>query len=111
VTTCDATGFIAALGGISGLLYTCSLNIYYLTVVQYQKSDVYIKRRVEPWLHAIPIAFALIISIYFLVLDGMNSDLLGRCSFTSPVDYREYILCSFIILFYIQGCLEFTIRS
>ena len=91
VATCDATGFIAALGGISGLLYTCSLNLYYLTVVRYRKSDAYIKRRLEPWLHAVPVSFALVISIYFLVIDGMNSDMLGRCSFTSPVDYREYL--------------------
>jgi hypothetical protein len=46
--TCSAQGFLNVLGTFSGLLYNCSICIYYLAIVKYNKKDVYIRTKVEP---------------------------------------------------------------
>lgn len=77
--TCSAQGFILFMGAISGLLYSCSLNLYYLAVVRYKKSDKYIRTKMEPFLHGIPVACALVCTTTFLVKKNINSDGEGIC--------------------------------
>ena len=55
------------VGMFSGLLYSCSL-----AVVKYNKPDSYMRRKVEPFLHGVPIAWALISSITFLAKQNLN---------------------------------------
>jgi len=85
LATCDAFGFLNTFGSISGVLYSCSLNLYYLAVIRYRRSDGYIKRKMEPWLHAVPTSFALIMSAVFLVLEALNSGDDGACSAAAAV--------------------------
>eukprot|EP00579_Thalassiosira_antarctica_P024422 CAMPEP_0201986796 /NCGR_PEP_ID=MMETSP0904-20121228/91460_1 /ASSEMBLY_ACC=CAM_ASM_000553 /TAXON_ID=420261 /ORGANISM="Thalassiosira antarctica, Strain CCMP982" /LENGTH=468 /DNA_ID=CAMNT_0048540873 /DNA_START=210 /DNA_END=1617 /DNA_ORIENTATION=- len=77
--TCSAQGFVAIVGTCSGLLYSCSVNLYYLAIVKYNKSDRYIRTKIEPFLHGVPIVFALIYSITLLVNQNLNTSMAGSC--------------------------------
>jgi len=71
--TCSVQGFTFFMGMFSGLFYSCSLNLYSLAVVKYNKSDGYIHNKVEPFLHGVPIAFALIVGITLLAKQNINN--------------------------------------
>jgi len=78
--TCDAFGFMFALGVFMGLCYMCSLNLYYLALIRYNKTDSYIARKIERWLHAVPILIGLIGSIPVIAIGGAHSQNAGFCS-------------------------------
>ncbi len=88
VTTCDTQGFLMMVGIVGGLFYNCSINIYYLTVVRYGKSNEYIRTKMEKILHAVPIVVALTNGITRLVRKHYNSDPLGNC--IMPVQYQDH---------------------
>ena len=67
------------LGMDSGLLYSCSLNLHSLAVVKYNKSDSYMRRKVAPFIHGVPIAWALISSITLLAMQNFNDKGTGIC--------------------------------
>eukprot|EP00580_Thalassiosira_gravida_P017245 CAMPEP_0201663050 /NCGR_PEP_ID=MMETSP0494-20130426/4967_1 /ASSEMBLY_ACC=CAM_ASM_000839 /TAXON_ID=420259 /ORGANISM="Thalassiosira gravida, Strain GMp14c1" /LENGTH=72 /DNA_ID=CAMNT_0048141551 /DNA_START=11 /DNA_END=226 /DNA_ORIENTATION=+ len=54
-TTCTMSGFAVIVGMLMSSLYSCSLNIYSLAIVKYNKTDSYIRTKMEPFLHAVPI--------------------------------------------------------
>jgi hypothetical protein len=62
--TCELQGFFTILGAIGAMLYSLSLCIYFLLVVKFEMSELKIKTRVEPFLHAFPILYALVCAIY-----------------------------------------------
>jgi len=82
--TCDVQGFLAFLGATGGLYYNAALNLYFLAVVKYEKSAEYIRTKIEPFLHAVPILVSLTISISLLIGKHTNSDgkLWALCSDT-----------------------------
>ena len=49
--TCNLQGFLSVMGS-SASLYNCSICLYYLAIVKYNKSDNFIRKKIEPWLHA-----------------------------------------------------------
>jgi hypothetical protein len=55
MTTCTAQGFLIAVGSIAANLYNCSICLYYLSIIRYNKKDEYIRNKLEPWFHAISI--------------------------------------------------------
>ena len=71
--TCNAVGFIQIVGAALTLLYSCSLNCYYLALIKYRKSDAYIRNKIEPFLHLVPVVTAIVYSITFLVNDNYNN--------------------------------------
>lgn len=77
--TCTAQGFLAYAGGCLILLYSCSLNIYHLIVVKYRRTDSYIRTKVEPWLHGVPIISAIVLPLVLLVESNLNADGEGMC--------------------------------
>lgn len=79
LATCSAQGFAAYAGALCGLMYNCSLNLYYLAVVKYQKSDGYIRRKVEPFLHGAPVVIALASTATLLAKKNANDDGGGVC--------------------------------
>lgn len=83
LATCQVFGFFNAVGSFIGLLYSCSLNLYYLAMIRYNKSDHYIKTKLEPWLHLVPISYGLVVSIVFLVNKGINATVSGMCGVSS----------------------------
>eukprot|EP00956_Cyclotella_meneghiniana_P022223 scaffold41709_cov26-Cyclotella_meneghiniana.AAC.1 len=82
--TCSIYGFVVILGMDLTLYYSCSLNIYYLILIKYNKSGAYIRKKVEPFLHGIPISLGLIWSIIGLVDKNYNAGESGQCS-TTPI--------------------------
>ena len=53
VATCDAQGFLSAIGSIGSPLYNCSLAVFYLLSLKYNYNDRKMKK-VEKWLHLVP---------------------------------------------------------
>lgn len=84
VTSCDAQGFIYALGAVAGVWYSCSLNLYYLVKIRFNRSDAHIKRKIEPWLHIVPSFVSLAISSACLAKELFNSSFSGTCG---PLPY------------------------
>jgi len=82
--TCTIYGFVVIMGMNLTLYYSCSLNIYYLILIKYNKSGAYIRKKVEPYLHGIPISLGLIWSIVALVNKNYNAGESGQCS-TTPI--------------------------
>lgn len=78
--SCSAQGFVLFAGGCTGLYYSCSLNLYYLLIVRYQCTDRYIRSKIEPFLHGVPIAFALILATTLLANNNINSGKGGNCN-------------------------------
>jgi len=88
--TCNVQGFLLIVGVIMSLLYSCSLNIYSLAIVKYNKTDSYIRTKMEPFLHGVPIATALLFSIAQLATQGYNSNGIGSC--LEPVYYPPHCI-------------------
>ncbi len=90
--TCDAQGFLFTFGAVGGILYITSLNLYYLAVVKYGKSDDYIRNKIEPLLHSVPMVVASTFSIVGLVRQHFNDDFSGLCyyPFHYPLHCQGY---------------------
>ena len=69
--TCNLQGFFLHLGMIQPL-YVASLSIYYLMVIKYSKSDKYLSKNLEPWMHAISLGYPLIGAIVALSMEYFN---------------------------------------
>jgi len=87
--TCRAQGFLYYLGGYGGIFYNVSLNLYFLAVVKYEKSDEYIRSKIEPFLHGVTIVLVLIWCIFLLVKNQYhNFGVSGIC--TVGVNYPPH---------------------
>ena len=84
LATCTANGFFVVMGMMLTLFYSCSLNIYYLILIKYNKSESYIRKKVEPFLHGVPISVALAWSIGGVVNKNYNDVGSGECG-TAPI--------------------------
>ena len=91
--TCNIHGFIILIGAVCGLFYSCSVNLHSLVVVKHKRSDNYISKKIEPFLHGVPIILAAVTGIVLLVQENINSDDGGVCF--APV-VRSYY-CNFLI--------------
>jgi len=81
VTTYNIQGYLRILGMCSGLLYNCSLNLYYLAVVKFEKSDKYIREKLEPFFHGVPISWGLITSSILVAKKNINDNKFSSCYF------------------------------
>jgi len=77
-STCNAQGFLIMLGSTAAPFYFLSLQIYYLCRIKYQTSSENM-RKVEPFLHGIPILVGLVSAFVPLVTDSMNPGTRGYC--------------------------------
>ena len=64
----------------------CSLNLYYLAKVKFNKTDAYVAARLERWLHGVPASFGSIVSVVLLAEGGMNASVNGLCDATNTHD-------------------------
>jgi len=71
---CSTQGFFITLGMVIGPLNNCALCIYYICVVKLNMSVVKIKKKVEPFLHAIPWMYAIIIPSIAVATRSINPD-------------------------------------
>jgi len=69
---CSTQGFFVTLGMAIAPLTNCALCIYYICVVKLNMSVAKIKKKVEPFLHAIPWMYAIIIPSIALATRSIN---------------------------------------
>ena len=70
--TCDAQGFLVFAGTGVASVYNCSICLYYLSIIRYNKKDAYIRSKLEPWFHGISIIIPFVISFVLLAMKGQN---------------------------------------
>jgi len=88
VITCTMQGFLYVLGMSLAVFYLCSLNLYYLAVVKYEKSEEFVRQKIEPFLHCGSIVIAVVLAISNLALKNYNPSGAGHC--VSPVYYPPH---------------------
>lgn len=71
--TCEAQGFLFLLGQVAEPLYQCSLQLYYLCMIKYGMKAEDIQRKLEPFLHCIPILYGMVAAIVSLVTESINA--------------------------------------
>ena len=81
--SCAVVGYFSLIGLIGVLLYQCSLNVYYLLVIKFGKTDRYIRMKAEPFLHGVPILVTLIFTLPQIPYKNFNSNTDGACIWPS----------------------------
>ncbi len=79
VTSCVTQGFFIVLGSSCGLFYNCALNFFYLAIIKYEKATDFVRNKMEPFLHIVPVVIGLSWSISLLIKDHLNDDGSGAC--------------------------------
>eukprot|EP00979_Chaetoceros_neogracilis_P003259 scaffold576_cov146-Chaetoceros_neogracile.AAC.11 len=74
INSCDAQGFFLFLGIMGAPLYNCSLCFYYLAIVKFNKKDTFIREKIEPYLHAVPILVSLTGAFTILAKKSFNAN-------------------------------------
>ena len=88
VGTCTAQGFIYMVTlGMSTYYKNCSICCYYLAIINYNKSDAYITKKLEGWLHGIPIAVSLFTGFVVVAEKGFNT--FGKVCFLSDYEIEK----------------------
>ena len=75
IASCEAQGFFIFVGSMAAPLYNCSLCFYYLTILKFNKKEDFIKQKIEPFLHAVPILFSLLGGFIILGLNAFNPNM------------------------------------
>ena len=75
--TCTAQGLVLTVGSVMASFYNCMICLYYLSIITYNKNDDYIKRKLEPWFHGIPIVIAVAVGITGLIMKQYNNNGFG----------------------------------
>ena len=73
--SCTAQGFFAYLG-IASMCYNQMLMLYFVMVIRYSMTDSFITRRVEPFMHLLPIVFyggSAVLGLFFEVYNPNGS--------------------------------------
>jgi hypothetical protein len=78
--TCDVQGFLVHSGQPGAALYNCSISLYYMAIIVFRKRDDFIRNKLEPWFHAVPITFSFALSSTALALESYNP-MGGMCRF------------------------------
>ena len=71
---CNVQGFFFVLGGILSPFYNCALCVYYLCVIKFNYSNTKIKKKIEPYLHAVPWTWASFCAVYALASKSINAN-------------------------------------
>ena len=82
VRSCAAQGFFLTVGIVIASFYNCVICLYYLSIITYNKKDDYIKRKLEPWFHGVPIVSAIVIGITGVIVKQYNNDGIGGLCYT-----------------------------
>lgn len=79
MASCNFQGFLHILGNY-GCLYNVSLCAYYLAVIKYSMSDEDIRKKIEPFLHGVPIICSIVFAISGLAVSVYNAGpMSGTC--------------------------------
>lgn len=86
---CSIQGFLFHIGVTTTPMYNASLCIYYVISIFFERPEYWIKKRVEPFLHLIPICWNVFAAI-FLIASGCINDVGPICWVGSkPLDCME----------------------
>jgi len=77
---CLVNGSLRQFGLFLGTWYNASLCLFYLAVVKYKKSDDFVTKKIEPYLHGVPFIIALGHVVLRLSTEGLNPSVGGSCS-------------------------------
>ena len=89
-TSCNILGFMKVAGINGALFYNVSLNIYYICLIKYNVTAAHYRNRVEPFLHAVPVLWAVVSSSTVVGTGHMNLGRVGECIIgPSPADCLE----------------------
>jgi hypothetical protein len=86
---CNVQGFFVVLGGILSPFYNCALCVYYLCVIKFNYSDTKIKKKIEPYLHAVPWTWASLGAVYALASKSINANRVTCWIEPSPIDCKD----------------------
>eukprot|EP00554_Chaetoceros_debilis_P015831 CAMPEP_0194121734 /NCGR_PEP_ID=MMETSP0150-20130528/48247_1 /TAXON_ID=122233 /ORGANISM="Chaetoceros debilis, Strain MM31A-1" /LENGTH=604 /DNA_ID=CAMNT_0038814319 /DNA_START=287 /DNA_END=2101 /DNA_ORIENTATION=- len=78
-TSCNVLGFIHLFGVQASAMYAVSLTIYYLYVIKHNVREAEFSRKIEPWLHFVPIVWNLFAAGYVVATDNMQPAMTGGC--------------------------------
>ena len=88
-STCSAQGFMIGVGTCGTGLYNCSICLYYLAVIKYNKKDTYIRKTLEPLFHGLAITIPIVYGSLVLSVNAFTP-LIGFCFITNP-DVKDMI--------------------
>ena len=71
--TCDIVGFSLNLGVGCSIWYSVSISMYFLCVAKFEMEETKIQKRIEPFLHGIPILYSLIMNTYIVCINYFNA--------------------------------------
>lgn len=72
VLACNIQGFLFHVGVTTTPMYNASLCIYYLVSIFFEKDEQWIKKRLEPFLHGVPIIWNLLATVFLLRSGSIN---------------------------------------
>ena len=93
--TCDASRFIQFLGMNLGLFYNASLCLNSLAIVRFKKKEKYIREKIEPFLHWIPIIYCITGSIILAAMKNFNQSQTCLPNFYNPkhcIGYEDGVI-------------------
>ena len=93
--TCDASGFIQFVGMNLGLFYNASLCLNSLAIVRFKKKEKYIREKIEPFLHWIPIVYCITGSIILAAMKNFNQSQTCLPNFYNPkhcIGYEDGVI-------------------
>lgn len=85
-TTCDIQGFLIIAFSLMGPFYNCMLNLYYLCVIKLNYSTEYIAQKIEPFMHIVPMLYALSVAGIALSKKYINTNR-GICFLNTSPDF------------------------
>ena len=91
--TCNAQGFFIQVFYYSSIFYTASLSFNFLLCVKYQMKQDELKRRVEPYLHAVAWLIPLVLAIVALVFEMYNPTVFFCYVSTYPMVSALRMMC------------------
>jgi hypothetical protein len=77
--TCTAQGFLLVFGVTVAAMYNCSICLYYLSIIRYNKKDEYIRNKLEPWFHGISIIIPFVVGFIFMAMKAYNGINVSVC--------------------------------
>lgn len=80
-TTCDIQGFFTTIGAIGVPIYLCSLCIYYFCIIRLNMRKATF-RKIEPYLHAVPISYSFFCGIFAFANQYFNNA--GSVCYVAP---------------------------
>ncbi len=77
--SCGVQGFTRFLGGMCGQGYNCSINLFSLAMIKKKTKTMEPVKKLEPYLHGVPIGLAIVISTISVSTQGLNVSIYGNC--------------------------------